>query len=57
MKSFLKVAVALAATFAVLCFSSCSDRIVPAGQLPAHALSFIEEFFPGNEISYAKAER
>ena len=57
MKNFLKVAVALAATFAVLCFSSCSDRIVPTGQLPAHALSFIEEFFPGNEISYVKAER
>jgi len=38
-------------------FVSCKDTVVSADQLPVPAQSFLEEYFPGNAVSYVKKDR
>ena len=54
MKTFTRI---LAAVFlAAAALISCSDKLVPADQLPAAAHSFIQQYFPGIPISYVKKD-
>lgn len=53
MKIFTRI---LAAIFLAAALISCSDKLVPADQLPAAAHSFIQQYFPGIPISYVKKD-
>ena len=53
MKTYTKI---LAAIFLAAALISCSDKLVPADQLPAAAHSFIQQYFPGIPISYVKKD-
>lgn len=52
----MKKIVYLLAAFTLLLLSSCGDRIIPEGQLPEAAKSFLEQYFPGVSISYIKKD-
>jgi hypothetical protein len=52
----MKKIVYLLAASALLLLSSCSDRIIPVGQLPEAAKTFLEQYFPGIGISYIKKD-
>lgn len=52
----MKKIVYLLAVSALLLLGSCSDRIVPVGQLPEAAKTFLEQYFPGIAISYIKKD-
>lgn len=57
MRTFTKLFAAIAALFASASFVSCKDVIITADKLPATAQSFIKEYFPGSDISYAKKDK
>ena len=52
----MKKIVYLLAASTLLLLSSCSDRIIPVGQLPEAAKTFLEQYFPGIGISYIKKD-
>lgn len=47
----------MVALFASVSFVSCKDVIITADKLPATAQTFIKEYFPGSDISYAKKDK
>ena len=53
-----KIILVLAAIFSIGVFSASADndKIINKNQLPAQAQSFINEYFAGAKISYAKLE-
>ncbi len=57
MRLFTKLFAAIAALFASASFVSCKDVIITADKLPATAQTFIKEYFPGSDISYAKKDK
>ncbi len=57
MRLFTKLFAAIAALFASASFVSCQDVIITADKLPAAAQTFIKEYFPGSDISYAKKDK
>lgn len=52
-----KLFAAIAALFASASFVSCKDVIITVDKLPAAAQTFIKEYFPGSDISYAKKDK
>lgn len=52
----MKKVIALGIFALVLLMSACSDRPVTAAQLPAPIMSFIQQHFPGQAISFAKKD-
>lgn len=54
MKTFTRILAVIFLAAATLI--SCSDKLVPADQLPAAAHSFIQQYFPGTPISYVKKD-
>ena len=52
----MKKIVYLLAASTLLLLSSCGDRIIPVGQLPEAAKTFLEQYFPGIGISYIKKD-
>ena len=57
MRTFTKLFAAMVALFASVSFVSCKDVIITADKLPAAAQTFIKEYFPGSDISYAKKDK
>lgn len=57
MRSLTKIIAVLAALFASASFVSCKDVIITPDKLPAAIQSFMNEYFPGSTISYAKKDR
>ena len=54
-----KILLTLAAIFSIGIFSAMAhnDKVINKSQLPAAAQQFINEHFPGIELTYAKEER
>lgn len=53
-----KLFIAVLACFLMQTVSTfAADKIIPASQLPAAATTFINDYFPGQTISYAKLDR
>ena len=53
-----KLFIAVLACFLMQTVSTfAADKIIPASQLPAAATTFINEYFPGQTISYAKIDK
>lgn len=57
MRIIVKLLVAIAALSASGTMVSCKDVIIGSEELPAAAQSFLEDYFPGNPVSYAKKDR
>lgn len=56
MKKFTILLVSLFAAFSILPASAGNDRIIPVGELPAPARQFLDTYFKGVEVSYARVE-
>lgn len=52
----MKKLIALGIFALVLLMSACSDKPVPASELPADITAFIQQSFPGQMISFAKKD-
>lgn len=57
MKTTSNILTVLSALLISILFVSCDNCIVSADKLPNSAKSFLEEYFPGNAISYVKKDR
>lgn len=56
MKSIIKMMAVITALLFPVTLMSCSDKIIQPSQLPSKAVSFIEQHFPGIEVSYVKLD-
>lgn len=56
MKPIKMLIILITTVLAMLGIISCKESIVPAEKLPSAAKSFIEEYFPGRQVSYVKKD-